>query len=118
MIQIGRRGTDSLIELRGGAITLTSAMGIQIGRLNGRGAFLTNGIVANLTVTASGVLTIAGNITVASTAASGGDIRLTGGSIAFGDAARTITGRAITLSGAATGTCRPHAHRARDFDDQ
>ena len=104
MIQIGRRGTDSLIELRGGAITLTSAGGIQIGRLNGRGAFLTNGIVANLTVTASGALTIAGNITVASTAASGGDIELTGGSIAFGDAARTITGRAITLSGAATGT--------------
>ena len=107
MIQIGRRGADSVdrvIELRGGAITLTSAMGIQIGRLNGRGAFLTNGIVANLTVTASGVLTIAGNITVASTAASGGDIELTGGSIAFGDAARTITGRAITLSGAATGT--------------
>ena len=104
MIQIGRRGTDSLIELRGGAISLTSAGGIQIGRLNGRGAFLTNGIVANLAVTASGVLTIAGNITVASTAASGGDIGLTGGSIAFGDAARTITGRAITLSGAATGT--------------
>ena len=107
MIQIGRRGADSVdrvIELRGGAITLTSAMGIQIGRLNGRGAFLTNGIVANLTVTVSGVLTIAGNITVASTAASGGDIVLTGGSIAFGDAARTITGRAITLSGAATGT--------------
>ena len=105
MIQIGRRGTDSadrVIELSGGAITLTSAGGIQIGRFNGRGTFFANGIVANLTVTASGVLTIAGNITAA--AASGGDIGLTGGSIAFGDAARTITGTAITLTGVATGT--------------
>ena len=104
MIQIGRRGADRVIELRGGAVTLTSAGGIQIGRFNGQGTFFTNGIVANLTVNAQGVLTIAGNITVASTAASGGDIELTGGSIAFGGAARTITGTAITLTGAATGT--------------
>ena len=107
-IQIGRAASTLVnttrILLRGGAITLTSAMGIQIGRFSGSGAFSTNGGVANLTVTASGVLTIAGNITVASTAASGGDIVLTGGSIAFGGAARTITGTAITLSGAATGT--------------
>ena len=107
-IQIGRAASTTVnttrILLRGGAITLTSAMGIQIGRFSGAGTFSTNGGVANLTVTASGVLTIAGNITVASTAASGGDILLTGGSIAFGDAARTITGRVITLTGAATGT--------------
>ena len=107
-IQIGRAASTTVnttrILLRGGAITLTSADGIQIGRFSGAGTFSTNGGVANLTVTASGVLTIAGNITVASTAASGGDILLTGGSIAFGDAARTITGRDITLTGAATGT--------------
>ena len=108
MIQIGRRGTDSLIELSGGVIALTSAGGIQIGRFRGSGAFSTNGIVANLTVTASGVLTIAADITVASTAASGGDILLTGRDtttpIAFTGGVRTITGRVITLTGAATGT--------------
>ena len=107
-IQIGRAASAPVnttrILLRGGAITLTSADGIEIGRFSGSGSFFANGGVANLTVTATGALTIAGNITVASTAASGGDIGLTGGSIAFGDAARTITGRAITLSGAATGT--------------
>ena len=107
-IQIGRAASAPVnttrILLRGGAITLTSAMGVRIGRFSGSGSFFANGGVANLTVNAQGALTIAGNITVASTAASGGDIGLTGGSIAFGDAARTITGRAITLSGAATGT--------------
>ena len=103
-IQIGRRGADTLIVLSGGDITLTSAGGIQIGRFNGRGTFFTRGIVANLTVNAQGVLTIAADITVASAAASGGGIVLTGGSIAFGAAARIITGGAIALRGAATGT--------------
>ena len=104
-ILIRRRGSDTRILLRSdNNITLTSTLAILIGRLNGRGTFFTNGIVANLAVTATGALTIAADITVASTAASGGDIELTGGSIAFGDAARTITGTAITLSGAATGT--------------
>ena len=104
-IQIGRRGADTRIVFSGQNITLTSsANGIQIGRFNGRGTFFTNGIVANLTVNAQGVLTIAADITVASTAASGGGIVLTGGSIAFGAAARTITGGAIALRGAAGGT--------------
>ena len=103
-IQIGRRGSDRLIELTGAAITLTSASGIDIGRFSGSsGAFEVNRRVANLTVTATGVLTIAGSITVADEATEG-DIALTGGSIDFGDAARTITGRAIRLRGAATGT--------------
>ena len=100
MIQIGRRGTDRVIELRGGAIALTSAGGIQVGRLNGRGAFLTNGIVASLTVTATGALTIAGNITVASTAASGGDIGLTASGTLTINNDINIGTSALTLSGA------------------
>ena len=106
-IQIGRAAdtpaNTTSIVLRGQDITLTSAGGIQIGRFNMGGTFLVNNAAANLTVTASGVLTIAADITVDSTATSGGDIALTGGSIAF-TGARTITGRAITLMGAATST--------------
>ena len=110
-IEIGRRATDTptdtRILLRGGNITLTSASGIQIGRITRDGFFLTNDSVANFIVTADGTLTIAANITVASTATLGGDIALTSRStttpIAF-TGARTITGRDITLTGAATGT--------------
>ena len=111
VIQIGRTSSEAVGATRtlsGGAITLTSATtsasGIEIGRFTGRGEFRPNNDAANLTVTASGVLTIAADITVADGTRSGGDIALTGGSIAFGDAARTITGRAIRLRGAATGT--------------
>ena len=110
-IQIGRRGSDRLIELSGGDITLTSTSddsGILLGRFTGARVFLVRNRVANLTVTAQGMLTIAANITVDSTATSGGDIALTGRNattpINFTTGARTITGRAITLSGAATGT--------------
>ena len=106
-IQIGRTSSEAVGATRtlsGGAITLTSAMGIEIGRFTGRGEFRPNNDAANFTVTASGVLTIAADITVADGTRSGGDIALTGGSIAFGAAARTITGTTIRLRGAATGT--------------
>ena len=106
-IQIARAAgmpADTRILLSGQNITLTSANGIEIGRIIRRGVFLMNKSVANFIVTADGTLTIAANITVASTTTTGGDIALTGGSIDFGAAARTITGRAITLSGAARGT--------------
>ena len=89
--------------LNGANITLTAADGILLGRLNESGIFFVNNGAANFTVMASGVLTIAANITVDSTATSGGDIALTGGSIVT-TGERTITGRAITLMGAATGT--------------
>ena len=103
-IQIGRRGSDTLIELSGAAITLTSSStnGIQLGRFSGSsGDFEVNNRVTNLAVTATGTLIIAANIMVDSTATSGGDIALTGGSIDFTDA-RTITGGAIRLIGAVT----------------
>ena len=106
-IQIARAAgmpADTRILLSGQNITLTSANGIEIGRIIRRGVFLMNKSVANFIVTADGTLTIAANITVASTTTTGGDIELTGGSIDFGAAARTITGTAITLSGAARGT--------------
>ena len=106
-IQIARAAgmpADTRILLSGQNITLTSANGIEIGRIIRRGVFLMNKSVANFIVTADGTLTIAANITVASTTTTGGDIELTGGSIDFGAAARTITGRAITLIGAARGT--------------
>ena len=103
-IRIARSGADTLIDLSGQDITLTAAGGITVGRLNGSGIFFVNNSAANFTVTASGVLAIAADITVDSTATSGGDIALTGGSIAFGAAARTISGADITLNGAATGT--------------
>ena len=96
--------TRARAHLGGANITLTAANGIQIGRFNGGGDFRINNDVTNFTVTASGVLTIAADITVADGTRSGGDIALTGGSIAFGAAARTITGTAIRLTGAATGT--------------
>ena len=103
-IQIGLRGVDTSVELGGAAITLTSTNGIQIGRFTRGGDFRTNNDVTSLAVNASGMLTIAADITVADGTRSGGDITLTGGSIAFGAAARTITGTAIRLTGAATGT--------------
>ena len=105
-IQIGRAAStpaNTRILLRGGNIMLTAANGIQIGRFNRGGGFRSNSDAANLTVRAIGALTIAGSITVDSTATSGGDIALTGNSIAF-TGARTITGRAITLTGAAMGS--------------
>ena len=112
-IQIGRRGTDTGILLRGEDIALTSASGILLGRFDGNGAFsMINTRVANLTVNAQGTSTIAADITVADDARSGGDIEIRGRRedamamitpIAFTDA-RTITGRAIRLRGAAMGT--------------
>ena len=107
-IQIGLTfGTpaNTRILLRGQNIMLTSANGIEIGRFIGRGDFRPNNDVANLTVNAQGTSTIAGNITVADDATSGGNIELRGRSgtpIVFTDA-RTIIGRAIRLRGAATG---------------
>ena len=99
-IQIGLRGGAATHTLNGANITLTAANGIELGRLTRLGGFRINNDIANLTVTASGVLTIAADITADSTARSGGNIALTGsGSITFGAAARTITGRTITLSG-------------------
>ena len=107
-IQIARGPNDAAgtqRTLSGANITLTAVDGIQIGRFNGDGEFLMRGGVANLTVTANGVLTIAANITVADDATAGGDIALTGGSIVtLAARERTITGGAITLMGAATGT--------------
>ena len=106
-IQIGRAQSEdagTVRTLNGTNITLTAADGIELGRLNRGGTFLIRDAVANLTVTASGVLTIAADITVDSTATSGGDIALTGDSVTFGAAARTISGADITLNGAATGT--------------
>ena len=104
-IQIGRRGADTHIVLRGGDITLTAVNGIQIGRFTGGGDFMVNNRVASFTVNAQGTSTIAGNITVDSTAADGGGILLIGRSgtpIVF-TGARTITGRNIRLRDAATG---------------
>ena len=99
-IQIGLRGGAATHTLNGANITLTAANGIELGRLTRLGGFRINNDIANLTVTASGVLTIAADITADSTARSGGNIALTGsGSITFGAAARTITGRTITLTG-------------------
>ena len=113
-IQIGLTfGTpaNTRILLRGQNIMLTSptlsppsTSGILLGRFTRGGDFRPNNDVANLTVNAQGTSTIAADITVADGTRSGGDIALTGGSIAFGDAARTIIGRAIRLRGAATGT--------------
>ena len=106
-IQIGRAVStpvDTRIVLRGQDVTLTAADGILLGRFTGREIFRSNSDVANLTVRADGTLTIAADITAADGIRSGGDIALTGGSIAFGAAARTITGRAITLTGEAAGT--------------
>ena len=112
-IQIGLTfGTpaNTRILLRGQNIMLTSptlsppsTSGILLGRFTRGGDFRPNNDVANLTVNAQGTSTIAADITVADGTRSGGDIALTGGSIAFGDAARTIIGRAIRLRGAATG---------------
>ena len=109
-IQIGRAAgmpADTRILLRGQNITLTAANGIQIGRFNRGGGFRSNNDVARFTVNAQDTLTIATDITVDSTAASGGGIRLIGrgatAPIVF-TGARTITGRAIRITGAATGT--------------
>ena len=107
-IQIGRAVStpvDTRIVLRGQDVTLTAADGILLGRFTGSGRFRVNLDVASLTVRADGTLTIAADITVNSTATSGGDIRFVGAAspIAF-TGARTITGRAIELRGAATGT--------------
>ena len=109
-IQIGRAAgmpADTRILLRGQNITLTAANGIQIGRFNRGGGFRSNNDVARFTVNAQDTLTIAADITVDSTATSGGGIRLIGRSttapIVF-TGARTITGRAIRITGAATGT--------------
>ena len=107
-IQIGLAfGTpaNTRIVLRGQDVTLTAADGILLGRFTGSGRFRVNLDVASLTVRADGTLTIAADITVNSTATSGGDIRFVGAAspIAF-TGARTITGRAIELRGAATGT--------------
>ena len=107
-IQIGRRGSDRLIELSGQNVTLTSAGGIEIGRFLGTGDFLVDSRVVNLTVTATGTLTIAADITVADTATSGGDITLTGtgGGIVIGgttgSSTLTWSGGDITLTGAVT----------------
>ena len=112
-IQIARAQSEAAgitRTLTGASITLTADDGILLGRFTGSGFFRSNnGDVASLTVTASGVLTIAADITAADGIRSGGDIALTGGSetpapIDFGGAARTITGRAITLTGEAAGT--------------
>ena len=98
---------NTRIVLRGQDVTLTAADGILLGRFTGREIFRSNSDVANLTVRADGTLTIAADITVDSTARSGGDIRFVGSDadspIAF-TGARTITGRAITLRSEATGT--------------
>ena len=116
-IQIGLTfGTpaNTRILLRGQNIMLTSptlsppsTSGILLGRFTRGGDFRPNNDVANLTVNAQGTSTIAGNITVASTARSGGNIELRGQSetapITFTGDARTIIGRAIRLRGAATG---------------
>ena len=111
-IQIGRRGSDTGILLRGdNDITLTSGSGIDIGRFDGDGVFQVDRRVANFTVNAGGTSTIEADITVADTATSGGGIEIRSRSddetttpIDFGDAPRTITGRAIRLRGDATGT--------------
>ena len=109
-IQIARAAgmpANTRIVLRGQDITLTSASGIQIGRITRGGVFLMNNSVANFTVNAQGTLRIAADIMAADDTRSGGDIRLVGRDvttpIAFTDE-RTITGRDITLRGAATGT--------------
>ena len=107
-IQIGRRGSDRLIELSGQNVTFTSAGGIEIGRFLGTGDFLVDSRVVNLTVTATGTLTIAADITVADTATAGGDITLTGtgGGIVIGgttgSSTLTWSGGDITLTGAVT----------------
>ena len=107
-IQIARAAgmpADTRILLSGQNITLTSASGIEIGRINRGGVFLMNNSAASFIVTADGTLTIAADIMAADNTRSGGDIALTSRStttpIAF-TGARTITGRAITLSGNVT----------------
>ena len=110
-IQIARAQSEAAgitRTLTGASITLTADDGILLGRFTGSGFFRSNnGDVASLTVTASGVLTIAADITAADGIRSGGDIRFVGSDaaspIAF-TGARTITGRAIELTGVATGT--------------
>ena len=103
-IRIARSGADTLIDLSGQDITLTAAGGITVGRLNGSGIFFVNNSAANFTVTASGVLAIAADITVDSTATSGGNITLMGGGMITFTGARTLSGVDITLMGDATGT--------------
>ena len=107
-IQIARAAgmpADTRILLSGQNITLTSASGIEIGRINRGGVFLMNNSAASFIVTADGALTIAADIMAADNTRYGGDIALTSRStttpIAF-TGARTITGRDITLSGNVT----------------
>ena len=109
-IQIGLAfGTpaNTRIVLRGQDVTLTAADGILLGRFTESGRFRVNLDVASLTVRADGTLTIAADITAADGIRSGGDIRFVGSDaaspIAF-TGARTITGRAIELTGVAAGT--------------
>ena len=93
----------------GGDITLSGGtIGINFNNrgaktLSGAAIMLTGAAVSNrdLTITASGTLTLNSNIIATGTSA----LSLSGSSgITLGSAARTITGRAITLRGAATGT--------------
>ena len=109
IVRVADAPVNTRILLRGENIILTSTMGIQIGRFNGRGEFQPNNDVARLTVNANGALTIAADITVADGTRSGGAITLTDltpdATPTVFTGARTITGAAITLSGAATGTC-------------
>ena len=93
----------------GGDITLSGGtIGINFNNrgaktLSGAAIMLTGAAVSNrdLTLTASGILTLNSDIIATGTSA----LSLSGSSgITLGGAARTITGRAITLTGAATGT--------------
>ena len=92
----------------GGDITLSGGtIGINFNNrgaktLSGAAIMLTGAAVSNrdLTITASGILTLNSNIIATGTSA----LSLSGSSVSLGGAARTITGRAITLRGAATGT--------------
>ena len=94
-IQIARVASapvNTRILLRGQNITLTSAMGIQIGRFNRVGDFLRNNDVASLTVNAQSALTIAADITAADDTRSGGDIRLRGAATGTADLTITASG--------------------------
>ena len=94
-IQIARAASapvNTRIVLRGRNITLTSAMGILIGRFNRVGDFLRNNDVASLTVNAQIALTIAADITAADDTRSGGDIRLRGAATGTADLTITASG--------------------------
>ena len=116
-IRLGRTAPGSATgtaTLTGAAITLTAANGITVGRFNNSGAFISTGAPA-LMVTASGVLTIAANITsVANIALNAG----TGGIVigtATGSPALIWSGDAITLAGDVTTASSAGAANSTDL---